>query len=96
MATILCPLPDHSLFIVTPNSIHLRSQLTNRTVFKCQTLDSIVNARASKDKRSLFAVADGQIVLLHGAPRVKDRKYGLKAGDVQYEWSQNVYILTVR
>jgi len=89
MAAILCPLPDQSLFVVTPNAIHLRSQLTDRTVFKCQTLDRIVNARASKDKRGLFAVADGQIVLLHGAPRVRDRKYKLKAGDVQYDSSQN-------
>ncbi|EFQ87927.1 hypothetical protein PTT_16381 [Pyrenophora teres f. teres 0-1] len=81
MATIQHPLADRSLFIVTPNSIHLQSQLADRTVFECQTLDSILNARASKDKCGVIAVADGQIVLLHDETRGKNRKYKLKSGD---------------
>ncbi|KAI1508776.1 WD40 repeat protein [Pyrenophora tritici-repentis] len=81
MTNMRHPLADRSLFIVMPNSIHLRSQLADRTVFECHTLDSIVNARASKDKCGVFAVADGQIVLLYDETRGKNRKYKLKTGD---------------
>ncbi|KAF1947320.1 hypothetical protein EJ02DRAFT_334560, partial [Clathrospora elynae] len=41
--------PEHSLFIATPNAIHLQSQLNNQTLFECEKADGIVNARASKD-----------------------------------------------
>jgi hypothetical protein len=73
---------EPGLFIATPDAIHLRSQLAERPLFKCETADGIVNARASKDNRSLFAVADGQVVILHDATQGKDKKYKLKNGDV--------------
>ena len=88
MVTFQHPLADRNLFIVTPSSIHLQSQLADRTVFECQTLDGIVNARASKDESGLFAVADGHVVILHEATRGKSRKYKLKTGNVEYGWSQ--------
>ncbi|KAG9187761.1 hypothetical protein G6011_05632 [Alternaria panax] len=72
---------EQSLFVATPNAIHSRTQLAHETLFECETANGIVNARASKDNRSLFAVADGQVVILHDATRVKDRKYKLKSGD---------------
>ena len=70
------------MFITTPNVIQLRSQLSNRTLFECETPDGIVNARASKDNSSLFAVADAHIVILYNAAKGKDKKYKLKSGDV--------------
>jgi hypothetical protein len=73
---------DQSLFVATSDTIHLRSQLARKTLFECSTANGIVNARASKDNSSLFAVADGQVVILHDAMRSKDRKYKLKNGDV--------------
>jgi membrane-bound inhibitor of C-type lysozyme len=77
------PLPlEQSLFIATPNAIHLRSQLATKTLFQCETDDGLVNARASKDNSSLFAVADGQVVILHDVTCGKDKKYKLKNGDV--------------
>lgn len=73
---------DQSLFVATPNAIYLRSQLARKKLFECETANGIVNARASKDNSSLFAVADGQVVILHDATRSRDRKYKLKNGDV--------------
>jgi hypothetical protein len=70
------------LFIATPNTVHLKSQLADESLFECEATDGIANARASKDNSSLFAVADGQVVILHDATRGKDRKYRLKKGDV--------------
>jgi hypothetical protein len=70
------------LFIATPNAVHLRSQLTDETLFECDAADGIANARASRDNSSVLAVADGQVVILHDATRGKDRKYKLKKGDV--------------
>ncbi|KAI4629718.1 uncharacterized protein J4E87_002904 [Alternaria ethzedia] len=72
---------DQSLFVATPNAIYLRSQLARKKLFECETANGIVNARASKDNSSLFAVADGQVVILHDATRSRDRKYKLKNGD---------------
>ncbi|KAI4653306.1 hypothetical protein J4E93_001068 [Alternaria ventricosa] len=72
---------DQSLFVATPNAIYLRSQLARKKLFECETANGIVNARASKDNSSLFAVADSQVVILHDATRSKDRKYKLKNGD---------------
>ena len=73
---------DQSLFVATSNAIYLRSQLARKKLFQCETANGLVNARASKDNSSLFAVADGQVVILHDATRSKDRKYKLKNGDV--------------
>jgi len=73
---------EQSLFVTTPNKIYLRTQLACETLFECETPNGIVNARASKDNSSLFAIADGQVVILHDASRTKDRKYKLKSGDV--------------
>ena len=75
---------DQSLFVVTHNAIYLRSQLSRKTLFECETANGIVNARASTDNSSLFAVADGQIVILLDPTRNKDRKYKLKNGDVRH------------
>jgi hypothetical protein len=72
------------LFVAMPNAVHLRSQLARKTLFECETANGIVNARASRDNSGLFAVADGQVVILHDATRSKDRKYKLKNGDVWY------------
>ncbi|RYN30897.1 hypothetical protein AA0119_g4727 [Alternaria tenuissima] len=72
---------EQSLFVTTPNKIYLRTQLACETLFECETPNGIVNARASKDNSSLFAIADGQVVILHDASRTKDRKYKLKSGD---------------
>lgn len=73
---------EQSLFVTTPNKIYLRTQLARETLFECETANGIVNARASKDNSSLFAIADGQVVILHDASRTKDRKHKLKSGDV--------------
>lgn len=73
---------EQSLFVTTPNKIYLRTQLARETLFECETANGIVNARASKNNSSLFAIADGQVVILHDASRTKDRKYKLKSGDV--------------
>ncbi|KAI4670251.1 uncharacterized protein J4E79_000532 [Alternaria viburni] len=72
---------DQSLFVATPNAIYLRSQLARKKLFECETANGIVNARASKDNSSLFAIADSQVVILHDATRSRDRKYKLKNGD---------------
>ncbi|RYO28122.1 hypothetical protein AA0111_g6898 [Alternaria arborescens] len=72
---------EQGLFVTTPNKIYLRTQLAYETLFECETPNGIVNARASKDNSSLFAIADGQVVILHDASRTKDRKYKLKSGD---------------
>ncbi|OAL52760.1 hypothetical protein IQ07DRAFT_642417 [Pyrenochaeta sp. DS3sAY3a] len=69
-----------NLFIVTPNTIILRSKGENRTLFECKSASGIVNSRASKDNSSLFAVADSQIVVLSDAARGRDKKYHLKSG----------------
>jgi hypothetical protein len=82
MATFQTSPLDQNLFVATPNAIHLRSQLGRKTLFECETANGIVNARASKDNSSLFAVADGQVVILHDATRGQDRKYKLRNGDV--------------
>jgi hypothetical protein len=75
---------NQSLFVAAPNAIYSRSRLGRKTLFECETANGIVNARASKDNSSLFAVADGQVVILLDPTRNKDRKYKLKNGDVRH------------
>ncbi|KAF1838581.1 hypothetical protein BDW02DRAFT_479403, partial [Decorospora gaudefroyi] len=70
-----------NLFIATPKAIYFRPPLSEKTLFECETAGGIANARASKDNSGLFAVADGQVVLLHDASRGRDRKYQLKNSD---------------
>jgi hypothetical protein len=73
---------EHSLFIATPKHIRHHSQRINKTLFECDTHDSIVNARASLDNSSLFAVADSQVVILCDAALGR-KKHTLKKGDVR-------------
>lgn len=68
---------------MTPNAIYIRSPLTNRKLLECESADGIVSAQVSSGTSSLFAVADGQIVVLHDAKLGADKKYKLKNGDVQ-------------
>ena len=68
-----------SLFIATPNAIHVHNRLTGqRLLFEC-TSHGIVNARPAKDNSSLLAIADSQLVVLHDPVRRGDRKYALKS-----------------
>lgn len=82
MASITRARLERSLFIATPNTIHYRSQLGNRTLFQCDTVDGIANARVSRDNSSLLAVADSQVVILHDVARGKDSVYRLKNEEV--------------
>lgn len=78
------PLPfDQSLFIATSNAVYLRSPLANKKLFECESANGIVSARASHSNSSPFAVADGQIVILHDATLGADKKYKLRNNDVQ-------------
>ena len=73
------PLPcNHGLFIVTPKTVYLHSRDDNKVLFKCETADGIINARAAKDNSSLLAIADSHVVILYDAAKGKDRKYTLK------------------
>jgi len=77
---------EPSLFIATADTVYHYSQLTNKTLFECDTIDSIGNIRVSKDNSGLFAVADSQVVILYDASQSKTKKYNLKSGYVSY-WS---------
>lgn len=83
MAELRPPPPESRLFIATPNAVFFQDELTKKTLFECDTVDSIVNARASRDNSSLFAVADSQVVVLYDAARCRNKKYKLKSGDVR-------------
>lgn len=77
------PFPfEHSLFIATPNALHLRSQARTELLFECDSSDSIVSARASTDNSDVLAIADSQIIILHSTTRRCERKYKLKGGYV--------------
>ena len=78
------PQLPRNLFIATPGAIYLHSQASKKLLFKCETLDGILNSRASKDNSGLLAVADSQVVLLHDSERGNGRVYKLKSGDVSY------------
>lgn len=84
-----------NLFIVTPNTIILRSKGENRTLFECKSASGIVNSRASKDNSSLFAVADSQIVVLSDAVRGRDKKYHLKSGQVVFKSREHPQVLLI-
>ncbi|KAI8938732.1 hypothetical protein NX059_004599 [Plenodomus lindquistii] len=74
--------PGCSLFVATPHTAHLRSAATSdKTLFKCETADGIVNAKASRDNSSLIAIADSHVVILYDTAQGCDRKYQLKKGD---------------
>ena len=86
---------DRNLFIATPKAIHLRSQIAERKLFECESADGIVNARASTNNSSFFAVADWQVVILHNAKPDADKKYKLRNGDVRrIELTTAVFSLT--
>ncbi len=96
MATLHQPSGEPGLFIVTTNTVYLRHPDSEKTLFECETRDGIVSARASKDNSSLFAVADGHVVILYDPTRGKDKKYQLSSGHVGYPsydaTLSNVYI----
>lgn len=69
--------PKCSLFVATPQIIHLRSAASEKTLFKCETADGIVNAKASRDNSGLIAIADSHVVILYDTTRGNDRKYRL-------------------
>ncbi|KAF2844973.1 WD40 repeat-like protein [Plenodomus tracheiphilus IPT5] len=71
----------YSLFIATPQKLHLRAQSGGSVVFECETANGVVNAKASRDNSSLVAIADSHVVILYDTARGGDRKYELKKGD---------------
>lgn len=71
------------MFIATPEALYLQSQNSNKVLFKCETADGIINAKASKDNSCLVAVADSHVVILYDTVRGRDRKYKLKNSDVR-------------
>jgi len=73
---------EHSLFIATPQTIHLRRPSSEKALFECETANGIVNAKASRDNSGLIAIADSHVVLLYDTTRGSDRKYTLKNRDV--------------
>ncbi|KAL6703709.1 hypothetical protein ACN47E_009403 [Coniothyrium glycines] len=73
--------PNFSLFITTPNTIHLQSQHTTKFLFDCGASGGIMCARPSEDNDNLIAVADSHNVLLHDAAKGQNRKYILKTYD---------------
>ncbi|KAF2621299.1 hypothetical protein BU25DRAFT_483102 [Macroventuria anomochaeta] len=72
---------ERSLFIVTPNAIHLHSQTGAKIIFECESTDGIINARVAANNSSLLAVTDSQIVVLHDTTRIRVKKHKLKGGD---------------
>lgn len=75
--------PECSLFVATPQTVHLRSLAAgNRILFECETPNGVVNAKASRDNSSLIAIADSQVVILHDTKRGSDREYKLQKSDV--------------
>ncbi len=80
---------ERSLFIATPNAIHLRSQTGANVIFECESAEGITNARVSTDNSSLIAIADSQVVLLHDTARKREKRLRLKGGGVSDKRDDN-------
>jgi len=81
------PLPHrHGLFIATPTAIHLRSRISEKVLFECETPGGIACARPSKDNSSLIAVADSHVVVLYDGLRGRKKRYRLSRADVSVAW----------
>ncbi|KAF1354553.1 hypothetical protein EJ07DRAFT_158453 [Lizonia empirigonia] len=74
---------ERSLFITTPNAIHLRSRTSSKLLFACESADGIVTARAPADNSSVLAVADSQVVILYDTTREQRTKHKLRGGDTR-------------
>lgn len=73
---------ERSLFITTPNAIHLRSRTGSKLLFACKSADGIATARAPADDSSVLAVADSQVIILYDTTREQRTKHKLRGGDV--------------